>query len=190
MDKSRSHFGARAIGVILVCFLLVASGMGTAAGADTPQAVNRYVAKYGSDAGPNNCLNQASPCLTILHAIGQAGPDDNIYVAQGTYVETLNIDQPLDLMGGFQENTWVYDPAQYETTIDGSNSREVAGDWDGDKLGIPTVIVVPGGYRMWYDAENLIYGWQSGIARFHRWCGMDQVRRQPGAQPCWGSTLG
>jgi hypothetical protein len=163
MYRSSSRFGTQA-GGFLLCLLLVVSSIGSAVGAESPQGYNRYVAKYGSDTGPNSCLNQNTPCLTIGHAISQSVADDSIYIAQGKYVETLNIEIPLKLLGGYQEHTWVYNPELYETIIDGSGSRAVAGDWDGDRVSTPTVIAVPGGYKMWYDGWNQINGYSTGLA--------------------------
>ena len=50
-------------------------------------ATPRYVATTGDDAGPNDCLTEASPCLTIGHAIGQAPAGETNHVANGTYTD-------------------------------------------------------------------------------------------------------
>jgi parallel beta-helix repeat protein len=56
-----------------------------------------YVATTGTDSG--SCTTQTSPCLTIGYAVSQASAGDNIYVAAGTYAESVSIDEPLNLYG-------------------------------------------------------------------------------------------
>jgi hypothetical protein len=71
----------------------------------------------GSDGG-NNCANGGSPCATIAHAIDQAGPADDIWVAQGTYEETLDIGKNLLLKGGYEAAGWTRDIGANPTVID------------------------------------------------------------------------
>jgi len=170
MMHSKPQMILRLVGVILFCLLLALGGPGALAGSGVsqitrgaPAVATRYVATYGSDAGPNDCLNQAAPCLTIGHAVTEAGFGDTLRIAEGSYLETLNIDRPLHLEGGYQDGTWSRDIALYETIIDASNSRDVPGDWDGDVIMDPAVIAVPGGYRLAYTGGNDFYPWGVGM---------------------------
>jgi len=58
----------------------------------------RYVAPTGSDA-VNDCLTQASPCLTIQHAVNQANAGDTIQVAAGNYTGTVTVNKSLYIEG-------------------------------------------------------------------------------------------
>jgi hypothetical protein len=61
--------------------------------------VIRYIATTGDDT-TNDCTNQAAPCATIAHAVGQANPGDTLDLAAGTYHEPgLVIDKTLNVQG-------------------------------------------------------------------------------------------
>ncbi len=64
-----------------------------------------YVATTGSDAGPNNCQTQGSPCKTITHAMGQAASGDRINIAGGTYTENITITKNLSFVGDARDTT-------------------------------------------------------------------------------------
>ncbi len=73
------------------------------------QCVNaaRYVAPGGNDAA-NACTSQGAPCATIAHAIAQACAGDDVYLASGTYVESVVADRALKFHStGNQFNTTV-----------------------------------------------------------------------------------
>jgi hypothetical protein len=107
----------------------------------------------------------SSPFQTINRALFFADDGDTILVAQGTYVENLNIYIPVTLMGGYGTTspTWTRDIARYETIVT-SDYRTVAGDWDGDWLGSSSVVKDDSTYRMWYSAGNDIGGESIGYA--------------------------
>src|SRR5580765_6243758 len=52
-----------------------------------PVVGTRFVATFGSDAGPNDCLAPLSPCATIGHAISVANPGETINIGAGTFTE-------------------------------------------------------------------------------------------------------
>jgi hypothetical protein len=59
----------------------------------------RFVATGGSDTA-NNCLNDASPCATVGHAVDEAMDGDTIDIAAGTYLEPgLLIEKVLSIIG-------------------------------------------------------------------------------------------
>ena len=63
--------------------------------------VTRYVAPGGNDGGgTNDCTNQASPCLTVTHAVDQASNGDTISMVAGMYdeVASLLIEKNLTLI--------------------------------------------------------------------------------------------
>ena len=140
-------------------------------------------------AGGNNCLNPASPCLTLKYAIEQqAGYGDTLKVAQGTYVENIKLNAPLHLEGGYQNNTWNRDINLYETIIDGSNSRGTPGDWDGTGVGLPAVVAVPGGFLMSYDARGIPFGWAHGAASSPDGVNWTKYAGNPTLLPAGGDT--
>ncbi|NOX60689.1 MAG: hypothetical protein GXP42_01875 [Chloroflexi bacterium] len=128
-----------------------------------PPSGPRYVAVTGSDVD-NDCRDPQSPCATIQHAIDQAAWDDEIRVAKGTYTENLTVSLPVSLTGGYEAATWTRDPAQYETIIDGSNSRPIPGDWDGRFVYGPAVVTDGGQYQMWYTGSGMGGRFSVGLA--------------------------
>lgn len=71
-----------------------------------PPQSTRYAATTGNDSG-NNCLNQASPCATIQHAINQALGGETVQIAAGTYTENLSIAKDITLQGADAATTIV-----------------------------------------------------------------------------------
>ncbi len=67
-------------------------------------AGTRYVATDGSDTS-NACLDVATPCQSIAHAIEMALDHDDIQIAAGVYTETLTLDKPLSLLGEGRDET-------------------------------------------------------------------------------------
>jgi hypothetical protein len=96
---------------ILVCVLVITPGRSVGAVGN-----QLYVATDGNDSG-NNCLTQATPCKTIIHAVGQASSGDIINIAAGTYKEAnqINVGKDLTFTGAGMNNT----------IIDGDNSHRV-----------------------------------------------------------------
>ncbi|MCC5865581.1 MAG: hypothetical protein JJU31_10715 [Wenzhouxiangella sp.] len=58
----------------------------------------RFVATTGSNGG-NTCMNAATPCASVGHAISQANAGDRVRVAAGTYTESLTIDRHIEISG-------------------------------------------------------------------------------------------
>ena len=82
-----------------------------------------YVDKAsGSNGGSNNCQVINNPCLTIQYALNQAGNDDIIQVAEGTYSGTLNIAITVTLKGGYDAADWSRDIDMHLTKIDANGA--------------------------------------------------------------------
>ncbi|MGD8857171.1 MAG: fibronectin type III domain-containing protein, partial [Chloroflexota bacterium] len=95
-------------------------------------AGTRYVAKGGAD-GLNNCVNSASPCATIQHAVDVANPGEEIRVAGGAYAGTswvtsalgydykqvVFVAKGITLSGGYSTSDWNNaDPLAHPTILD------------------------------------------------------------------------
>lgn len=73
-------------------------------GAAVHAQADRYVDPAGGDGG-NDCLNHASPCASIGHAVDQAGTGDTIHAAAGVFTESFEIDKSLTLQGAGTAST-------------------------------------------------------------------------------------
>ncbi len=152
----------------------------------------RYVdGTSGVDLG--DCLDPDQPCETVGYAISQSQPDDVIRIAQGTYVENLEIDRSLTLEGGYSglavapgDAAWTRDPGLYETIIDGSAAPPSAGDWDGRAVRKVSVLRDGADLKMWYDGQELFYTPQIGLATSND--GLSWAKY--GANPVLGPTPG
>jgi hypothetical protein len=77
----------------------------------------RYVdGATGSD--DSDCSDPADPCATISYALTQAGNGDEIRVAEGTYMETLDIAITVTLKGGYTISGTLWLPRTGETVVD------------------------------------------------------------------------
>ncbi len=56
----------------------------------------RFVGPAGTDAG-NLCLDEASPCGTITHAVRMACDQEKVWVLEGTYTEDVVIEHPVKI---------------------------------------------------------------------------------------------
>lgn len=130
---ARTLFLPVLFGSILIIGLLVmsaAAGDATASPA-SPTGWTLYVANGGSDSA-NNCLDSASPCASLQHAVDQAFTGDEIRVAAGiysgaqmithtdgfTYTQVALIDKGLTLRGGYSATDWTNSkPGTNLTTI-------------------------------------------------------------------------
>lgn len=92
----KSTLGRTAIAWVAVVLALGAVAMPDVWAADLYVSV---VSPAGSDAS-NNCQTQASPCLTIGHAVSQAASGDIIHLAPGTYDTGSGQTFPISLESG------------------------------------------------------------------------------------------
>ena len=89
------------------------------------EAATRFVdGTSGSDAG--NCLNAASPCLTINRALEVAQAGDVIDIADAVYTEVLEIDRTITLQGGSRAGTIIQaDSEPFQGSYDINDDRVI-----------------------------------------------------------------
>ncbi len=63
--------------------------------------LHTYVSKLGSD---DNDGSKKSPYLTIQYAINNTSEGENIGVAEGTYIESIDLNKNVSLYGGYTAN--------------------------------------------------------------------------------------
>lgn len=68
-------------------------------------ATDRYVAVDGGGSDDGSCTNSENPCVTIQHAVTNATGGDTIYVAAGTYNESISILKTITLIGEARSTT-------------------------------------------------------------------------------------
>lgn len=90
-------------------------------------AANTYVDPGGTDG--NDCTDSATPCQTIGAALSQSGPGDTTFVADGTYAESLTLDQGKSLQSLDSDPKPVIDGGASDSAIEvpGSGAGTVSG---------------------------------------------------------------
>ena len=82
--------------------------------------------RYVNDAHGNDttgCQNPAAPCASIMYALSHAEDGDEVWVAEGTYTETLFIDTiTTTLRGGYEPTGWTRDISNRSTVIDANGA--------------------------------------------------------------------
>jgi hypothetical protein len=81
-----------------------------------------FVSPLGNDV---NSGTRASPVRSIVRGLGLAtvaGGGTDVYVANGTYEETIGLQTGVSIYGGYQSATWLRDAAAYPTFLAGGQS--------------------------------------------------------------------
>ncbi len=89
-----------------------------------------FVAPEGNNA---NNGTRAAPFATIQYAMNLAqthGTGEDVYVAEGIYQESLVLRDGISLYGGFQAGSWLRDPVDYATVIQGGKTAIQGTDAD------------------------------------------------------------
>jgi len=142
----------------------------------------------------STCGTVDVPCKTISYTLNsRASSGDTIRVAQGVYTENLTVDKPVTLEGGYVPSGTLWLTRTGETIIDGSNSRTVVGDWDGNGLGYPFVIKDGNSYEMWYTGRDLYGVWRVGYLTSTDGINWTRILTEPvldvGSGDAWDSRL-
>lgn len=146
---------------LLILALLAGSGV---AHPTLAAPVFRHV-DQASGADTPTCGTKAAPCQTITHTLtARAKQGDTIRVAQGTYLENLDVNLSVALEGGYEAAGWTRDLASYPTTLDGSGIPFYPGDWDGYGVRYPYILLEGDTYKMWYTGYDFYGTSQIGYA--------------------------
>lgn len=81
-------------------------------------ATIRYVSPSGNDA--NNGTSWATAKATIMAALGASSSGDEVYVAAGTYNETVTVKNGVNIRGGYNAASGVRDIDNFKTILDGT----------------------------------------------------------------------
>lgn len=131
----RNLFSLMAIGAMAAGSLTGWLGwLAHSATAASPLATVRYISPTGQDTA-NTCQQPATPCATLQHALDQAQPTDEIWLAEGQYTavavrhgltQTGYISQPVTVRGGYPATfATPPDPTLYPTTLDAAGLGRV-----------------------------------------------------------------
>ena len=90
---------------------------------------------YVREGASGNCLSVTTPCSSVQHAINLATiPDDEVWVAGGTYTENLVITHSVKLRGGWDVSFTVQSPVSTPAIIDGGGDHVVRIDAAGEAV--------------------------------------------------------
>jgi len=177
------------VGLAMLFFVLLLCGLQGPAPARADPGILYVDGATGQDT--DTCGTTITPCKTISYTLNsRASGGDTIRVAQGVYTENLTVDKQVTLEGGYEPVGWTRNITEYETIIDGSNSRTVRGDWDGEGVWMSDIISDAGKYKMWYAGLNL-YRERAGIGYAESVDGISWVKSisnpvlTPGASGEW-----
>jgi hypothetical protein len=82
-----------------------------------------FVTPLGDDA--NTGATRTTPVRTLAVALAKAttaGGGTDVYVANGTYAEGVNLQNGVSIYGGYQTTTWIRDPDANPVTIQGGTN--------------------------------------------------------------------
>jgi hypothetical protein len=91
-----------------------------------PLTSSAYVRTNGSDTAGDG--SSANPWRTIGYALAQLAPGGALYVAGGTYAESVQFGPEKDAIvvrGGYDPVSWGWDPANQATVVDGRGAPPV-----------------------------------------------------------------
>lgn len=121
--KNRTLLSAVALVIGLTLILAVLLLMARATPAARAHSGLYYVREGGAS---TTCITFTNPCGSIQQAINLAtSPGDEVWVANGTYVENLSIIHSVKLRGGWDSYFTTQAPATYRTTIDGGSDHVI-----------------------------------------------------------------
>jgi alpha-glucoside transport system substrate-binding protein len=82
----------------------------------------RYVSVTGDDSGGNDCTNPAAPCASVGRGLALADNGGQVFVAEGTYTETLQVPMTVTIEGGYEATGWTRDIELHPTIVDGDGA--------------------------------------------------------------------
>ncbi len=105
----------------------------------------RYASPFGVDTG--DCSDASNPCQTVQYAVNQSSDGDTINLARGAYVEQVEINVSVTIVGAGRDHTTIEAPpslvANTQASADGGAGATYIVDIDnsGPSGEVPTVTV-------------------------------------------------
>jgi hypothetical protein len=144
MEGNTTARGSRRLAALVTSVLVIVGLMALVAPSASAKAgTDRYVdISTGTDTG--NC--SVTPCETIQYAVDQSSNDDTIHVADGLYVQTVDVNaKSLTIVGESQANTVIRSPAHPAPlacgTVSGTDIRSTVCARNGATLHLDTLTV-------------------------------------------------
>ncbi|HEU5183018.1 MAG TPA: Ig-like domain-containing protein [Gemmatimonadaceae bacterium] len=81
-----------------------------------------FVSPLGDDVNPGT---RSSPVKTVARGLGLAitmGGGADVYISNGTYTETIGLQEGVSIYGGFATGTWLRDPANHPVMLTGGTT--------------------------------------------------------------------
>ena len=81
-----------------------------------------FVSPLGDDVNPGT---RGSPVKTVVRGLGLAttmGGGADVYISNGTYPETIGLQEGVSIYGGFATGTWLRDPANHPVMLTGGTT--------------------------------------------------------------------
>ncbi|NOZ48986.1 MAG: hypothetical protein GXP37_02920 [Chloroflexi bacterium] len=114
-------------------------------GAPLANEGDRYVALSGTNDGPNLCLDPASPCATIGHAVQMAQNGETVWVTPGVFTENLEISaKDITIHGGYKMSDTLPALGGQQTVVNGSHSGRTFYIHDGSNVRLEAMRIING----------------------------------------------
>jgi predicted GH43/DUF377 family glycosyl hydrolase len=146
----------KVVQLVLVLLISFAWMRGMQSPTSVRAAAGNFFVDGASGADTPACGTTAAPCASLTYTLAsRARAGDTLRVAQGTYTESITLNQSQTLEGGYEAENWTRDVQLYPTILDGSTTPFDQGSWDGFGVRYPFIIHDGSAYKMWYTGFSI-----------------------------------
>lgn len=93
-----------------------------------------YVSPNGLAGNPGTREAPLASIQDAIDAAASAGDGTDVYVAAGTYAETLTLEPDVGVYGGFDPDSWAFDPGTSRPVVEGGHTAVLAQSMSGVRL--------------------------------------------------------